>query len=354
MPGEKDWCAVVMPCLNEQENLLAACRSLGFAPAQKTPERCFLVLVDNGSTDETLDTCRMLRSVVGEAVIVAEEPIRGHVPARHCGNLFAAQHALSRGTAPADVIVIQADADTQYSPGYVDSVREAIWASSAGAPIGQAVTLFPPDFKAAYPQVFSVLDSVDRTIEQRFGFSRFDVVVDDKACAYRLGDYEQWGGHRREYFEDGSEILAETTRLTISGLAHGAERIAIAGAFVVHSQRRLLGDAAQELGAAGFPYVSRRLFPNTAPVSLDALEEGVAGGEPRLLASVANFRAAHLVALMAVLPAHLARILTGEPPADPEIRRMLEGMPRRSVNEAMAFPGRLLGDVLQFALAASA
>jgi glycosyltransferase involved in cell wall biosynthesis len=60
------WCTVVMPCLNEQDGLAASCRSLGFGSAQLPPERCLLVLVDNGSTDSTLDICEGLRSEIGE------------------------------------------------------------------------------------------------------------------------------------------------------------------------------------------------------------------------------------------------------------------------------------------------
>jgi hypothetical protein len=342
-----------MPCLNEQDNLVAACRSLGFGRAQEAPERCFLVLVDNGSTDATLDVCRRLRDVVGDAIAVVREPRRGHVPARHCGNVMAARVAAERGIPRSEVIVIQADADTRYSPGYVDAVRKVISNPSVVSPVGQAVTRLPPDLATAYPTVFARVDSIDREIEQRFGFSRYDFVVDDKACAYGLGDYVRWGGHRREYFGDGLELLAETTRLTIAGLAYGAERIDIVEASVVHSQRRLLSDAAQELAAAGFPYVGRRIFPDTQAVTLEHLERGAVAGDRKLLASISTVRAAHLAALMVVLPAHVGRALTGVLPADPGVRRVVASLPLRSIDEVVMTPGCLLGDVLDLALSGS-
>jgi hypothetical protein len=345
------WCAVVMPCLNEQDSLAASCRSLGFGSAQQVPERCFLVLVDNGSTDATLDLCQALRSEVGDVVEVVQEPVRGHVPARHRGNLAAEHLADTRGVSLAELIVIQADADTQYSPGYVDIMREAITSAPAGSPIGQAISLLSLDVRASCPCVVAAVDLVDQAVEWRFGSSRYDVVVDDKACAYRLGDYERWGGHRREYFRDGDELLAETTRLAIAGLTHGATRIDVVEASVIHSQRRLLSDAAQELAAAGFPYVGRRIFPGIPPVTLNDLERRVVAGDRDLLDAIGAVRASHLVALTVLLPAQLARVLTGEVPADPGLRNVLESLPRRSIRQAATTPGLLLNDVLDLALA---
>jgi hypothetical protein len=351
MPDVQHWCAVVMPCLNEQDSLAAACRSLGFGSAQIVPERCFLVLVDNGSTDATLDICEGLRSEVGDVVEVVQESVRGHVPARYCGNVAAAHLAITHGISHAELIIVQVDADTQYSPRYVDRMREAISPASAGSLIGQAISLLSLDVRASYPRVVAAVDLIDEAVESRFGSPQYDVVVDDKACGYRLGDYERWGGHRREYFGDGDELLAETTRLMIAGLTHGATRIDVANASVIHSQRRLLRDAAQELAAAGFPYVRRRMFPGIPPVMLNDLEQRVAAGDRGLLDAIGAIRASHLIALTVLLPAQLARVLTGEIPTDSGLASALERLPRRSVREAATMPGLLLSDVLDLALA---
>ncbi len=340
-----------MPCLNEQDNLAAACWSLGFGSAQMVPERCFLVLVDNRSTDATLDICEGLRSAVGDVVEVVQEPVRGHVPARHCGNVAAAHLAGTHGISLSELIIVQADADTQYSPGYVDRMREAISFASAGSPIGQAISLLSSDVRVSYPCVFSAIDLIDEAVESRFGSSPYDAVVDDKACGYRLGDYERWGGHRREYFCNGDELLAETTRLTIAGLTNGATRIDVADASVIHSQRRLLRDAAQELAAAGFPYDLRRIFPGIPPVTLNDLEHRAVAGDREHLDAIGAIRASHLLALTVLLPAQLARVLTGEMPADSGLVSALERLPRRSVRDAATTPGLLLSDVLDLALA---
>lgn len=351
MPNYEDWCAVVMPCLNEQDNLAAACGSLGFGGAQPVPERCLLILVDNGSTDATLNICERLQSDIGGVVKIVQEPIRGHVPARHCGNVAAAHLAGKLGISASEFIIVQVDADAQYSPGYVDRMREAVSPVPAGGSIGQAITLFPLDVRASYPCVTAAVDLIDEAVESRFGSSRYDVVVDDKACVYRLGDYERWGGHRREYFRDGYELLAETTRLAIAGLTYGAKRIDVAEASVIHSQRRLLRDAAQELPAAGFPYSGRRIFPGIPSVTLSDLERSVVSGNRELLDAISAVRASHLVALTVLLPAHMARILTGEVPADSGLRSALEFLPPRSVEQAAATPGLLVNDVLDLALA---
>jgi Glycosyl transferase family 2 len=342
-----------MPCLNEQDTLLDACRSLGFASSQEPPERCFLVLVDNGSTDRTPELCRALQFELLDSVVAVREPVRGHVPARRRGNETAAHVARTRGRPEATLLIIQADADTHYSPDYVDNVRETISNTPVSGPIGQAITTPPPELSSQYPGVLSEVDLVDDSVQRRFvGSPRFDALVDDKACAYVLGDYQRWGGHRREYFQDGTEILAETTRLAIAGLAQGAERIEIAGASATHSQRRLLADAVQELASAGFPYGDRRIFPRQATMTLSDLEQMVTAGDRRLLDKILAARAAHLVALTALLPAHLARSLTGQVPADPGLRTLMHELPQRSIHEAAKTPGRLLADVLIVAMTA--
>jgi hypothetical protein len=348
--GPKPWCAVVMPCLNEQDSLAAACRSLGFDGTHELPARCVLVLVDNGSTDRTADICRALQSELGAAVVnITQEPRRGHVQTRRHGNQTAARIARTREISYESLIVIQADADAIYSPGYVDTVRKAIWAGTGKGRIGQAITEREPGLERRYPRVFAEVDAVDQTIRQRFGTPPLDPLVDDKACAYTLRDYKQWGGHRREYLDNGSELLAETTRLTIAALAQGADLVEIVDASVVHSQRRLLADAAQQLASAGFPYADRRLFPARTDVKLDDLERMVAHNDRELLNAVLTTRAAHLAALTVVLPAHLLRTLTGEMPQDSDVRAALMDVPHRTVQEAAATPGRLVGDVLALA-----
>ena len=76
-----------MPCLNEEELLESTCRSLGFGQSKvSTLENLHLILVDNGSDDDTLAVMEHVkeRSPPGSVQIVREME-RGYVPARHTG-----------------------------------------------------------------------------------------------------------------------------------------------------------------------------------------------------------------------------------------------------------------------------
>lgn len=349
MSEAQRWSAVVMPCLNEEDYLTAACASLGFGGGVSPPPQCRLILVDNGSTDRTLDVCRVLQGQIGELVVVVQESVQGHVPARHRGNLVAAQIAAADGVSPDEAVVIQADADTEYSLGYVNSVRAAYGDAPIDGQFVQAIAVPQPGFHATYPRVFAAMDAVDQSIAARFGVQQYDFVVDDKACAYGLDDYFKCGAHRREFFCDGTEILAETTRLMIASQALGMRSIEIADATVVHSQRRLLHDATQHLATAGFPYSCTRAFPGVQPVTLEMLERMVVADESAALEPIAAIRTAHLVALTVLLPAQVVRACTGELPTDPYVRRILLDIPTRSIDEVATAPGRLLADVLGLA-----
>lgn len=346
MPDAKPWSAIVMPCLNEEHYLRSACESLGFGGGDLPPSACYLILVDNGSTDTTLDQCQQLQDDVGASIVIVQEPVRGHVPARHRGNLVAAQLAAADGVADTEAVIIQTDADTCYSSRYVDRVRNVFSDSPSTGIFVQATTQFPADLCTRYPTLFTAIDAIDVSVEQRFGPQEYDVVVDDKACAYTLYDYFRWGAHRREYFDDGCEILAETTRLMIAARTHGVQRLHIDTASAIHSQRRLLTDTEEQLSTAGFPYSTKKKFTDTKPITLDELERLIAADDYEIFDAIRVVRTAHLVALMILLPAHLERTLTGTLPTDYHIRHILELIPKRSIKEASHTPGHLIGDVL--------
>lgn len=345
MADVRTWSAIVIPCLNEAAYIAATCESLGFDGVSPPPAECHLVLVDNGSTDGTLDYCHMLKADYGSSVVVVREPTRGHVPARHHGNVVSGQMATAFGVSHADTIIIQADADSIYSTEYVNTVREYFQRQSSTGILAQTITRMSSDLRANFPNVFTAIDAVDQAIEARFKTPLYDVIVDDKACAYRLNDYFRWGGHRREYFDDGTEILAETTRLMIAAAAHGDERREVSAASVVHSNRRLFEDATRQLSAAGFPY-SNSSPSESGTANLCELERAASSGHTDVLREICTTRAAHLIALMVVLPAHLERTLTGVLSGDPAIERLTTSLPSRSPADLSARPGQSLVDVL--------
>ena len=67
---------VVIPCLNEQATLAATCASLGFGLDGPSPDDVTLVLVDNGSDDETPAVMGSIRQSSPDRVILAKEPER--------------------------------------------------------------------------------------------------------------------------------------------------------------------------------------------------------------------------------------------------------------------------------------
>jgi hypothetical protein len=347
MRDSPPWSAVVMPCLNEVAYLRSACESLGFGAGNPTPSLCKLILVDNGSTDDTLDECHQLGTEVGPSVVTVRESIRGHVPARHRGNLVAAQLAKSAGVAATEALIIQVDADTHYSPGYVDSVRESFQTVPNSGILVQAATRLPVELPSSYPSTFSAIQAIDDSVEDRFGFSEYDVVVDDKVCSYTLHDYFRWGGHRREYFNDGAEILAETTRLMIAARSTGTKLHNIDNASAIHSQRRLLADPGQMLSTAGFPYSTTKHSPGVGVTTLEEIERRLTEGDDLVLKGIQSARFAHLVALLALLPAHVERTVTGASPNDKTLRGLLALLPERSIKDSFNTPGQFVADVLE-------
>lgn len=274
--GSDPWPSfVVVPCLNERESLEATCRSLGFAAGAQPPVGCSLILIDNGPTDGTLALCRKISRSSSASVVVAQERERGYVPARRRGIEIATDLSRDLDVALDHVVVIQADADTIYSRGYALAMLNAL-AQAGPDHMALGATARSGEFAAQHPLV-SELEETDQSVDIEWARD-FDVVVDDKACAFTLDDYHRWGGHRREYLSDGEELLAETTRLFIAGRVGGARRVDVDGAVVLHSPRRIETDAAQHLAAAGYPY-SRRQLLGVEPISLEALERQVATGD---------------------------------------------------------------------------
>jgi hypothetical protein len=246
------------------------------------------------------------------------------------------------GASTEKTVVVQVDADTRYSDRYVQSMLEAR-ASERGEVLVVA-DVAPPHELRAHHLSLSACASLDDEIVLDRRLHAFDAVVDDKAAAFTLADYLLWGGHRREHWPDGSELLAETTRLFIGGLLRGARKVDVQEASVHHSPRRLEADAARQLASAGFPYADDR--PIHEVVSLRELDRLVAQGDRHLLERILTLRRAHLVALFQLLPAIVARVAGKRPPVSEEVDSLLKRTPVRSLEQVTNRPGLLLVDAL--------
>ena len=116
--------AVVIPCLNEQETIAATARSLGFGEGVDPPAGAQLVLVDNGSSDGTWDVMGRVAAEAPSGVVQRiVEGERGFVPPRDQGVRHAALLAAERGCQADQLLILQADADTEYLPHYIERMR---------------------------------------------------------------------------------------------------------------------------------------------------------------------------------------------------------------------------------------
>jgi len=337
--------AVVIPCLDEEEGLAATCHSLGFGDGAVRADDSFLILVDNGSVDGTADVAMRIRDAsLPGTVILAKEKERGYVPPRRRGNALAMELAQTRGVPIDRVLIVQADADTNYSSGYAESMRRTATEAGAGVMI-EARSGWSEKFVAEHGGYIQLCDEVDSSFESLLGGGPDDVVVDDKACAYWLSDYEMWGGHCREYVAAGDEILSETTRLYIRARSHGASRHLCDEAITLHSSRRIVSEPALSFATAGFPREAgfRTAWSHHYQGPNDLMQFSARENRPQISLAITS-RQAHLRALFELLPLHVHRTIECNP-GTPLLHVGMGRMPQRDLQVARRMPGVLLEDV---------
>lgn len=339
---------LVLPCLNEEKNLKETCASLGFGIGTAfCPLNSILIIVNNNSTDSTDIVANQVKAnSIEDSVIVEFEAIRGYVPARHKGNLIAKQIAEQRHWPISEVLILQVDADSIYTPTYVDIMRAET--STAGPNILiQACVDYVDSFKEQFQSYIETFSKIDNNFEKLFGLFD-DFIVDDKAAGYRLSDYFIWGEHRREYFTASEEIYAETTRLYISAKAHGAQRRLVADAKVLHSDRKIIKYPFLHLATAGFPrnlhwHPEWQKIMNIAQANQQTFYSQF--DSPEIL-EVIEIRKQHLITLFFILPLHIQEVIGTRPTT--EIARLadivLSICPKRAFDDLMYRPGIFLAD----------
>lgn len=336
----------VMPCLNEVDFVGEAVRSLLQSPGDDGPVPTVIV-VDNGSTDGTLDVLAEMARCDPARIRVENESERGYVPPRRRGVAVAARIAGEMGVPPHNVLILQADADTTYRSGYVGAMRCA--AAGAEGSILEGSIRRPPSFEADHPLYVMAERTVDSAVEPLEAADEDDVVVDDKVCAYRLSDYVAWGGLFEEWSDAGDPIHAETTRMFIRARLRGGTpkvRVNPAGAFP--SRRRVLENARYHFATLGFPreraWIDRMGFSWSVP-DVDIFAQAVLDGdEPQAV----ELRVHHLLALFRFLPAVILDA-TGSDAAllgEPDVAAMLALLPRRGGAALAERPALAILDVL--------
>jgi glycosyltransferase involved in cell wall biosynthesis len=330
--------AIVIPCLNEEHIISSTCASLGFGVGADTaPRETFLILVDNGSHDGTsrkMDEVKS-RSPAGTVVIVGE-PERGYVPARHRGVLEARHVAQAMGISEQDFLILQADADTQYSSDYVLEMRAA--ATGQRNFLLEGVSDPWSGFDQTYSGYRALSERVDAPLQSLFVDDTHDVIVGDNIAGYLLNDYFTWGGHRREFNQRGDEIFAETSRLFIRAKICGARKLKIVHAIGQHSRRKISQHPVLHFATAGFP---RELSWNSAWTKIFADYDNLGVfADPTLehrLEQAIFLRQAHSLIIFGLIPEYIALSL-GELDPDATSLRFKELMPlvRSASKEALA------------------
>jgi hypothetical protein len=338
--------AVVIPCYNERDSLPLTCASLGFGVGTTPPVQTILVLIDNNSTDGTLNVAEQIaRESPPGSVYTAQEREQGYVPPRRAGNLLARDIFRARGIESEAVLVVQADADTDYSEGYVDAMRDAAGASAASTML-QCIMTYPPAFLERHAGYVALCERAEHGLEWLFDDDSEQVVVDDKAVAYNLAEYFRWGGHQREYARGGDEVHAETTRLYMRGRSVNATIQLVDGASAMHSVRRVLSDPAVDFATAGFPREAswlRAWREVSAPIK--TLEDLAAPRNRHITRFAADLRRKHTLALFGLLPLHVARAL-GERSRFEDDQRLLgsDAIPMRNRDTLRSSPALFIED----------
>lgn len=336
----------VMPCLDEANFVGEAVRSLLQSTNDDGPELT-VVVVDNGSTDGTLDVLADLARRDPHRVRVEVEPNRGYVPPRRRGVAVAAQIASEMAVPTCDVLILQADADTTYRSGYVSAMRRAA-ADAKGAMLEGSIGR-PPTFEIEHPLYVTAERKVDSAVEPLEVADEDDVVVDDKVCAYRLSDYVAWGGLFEELSDVGDPIHAETTRMFIRArLRSGTPKVRVNPAGAFPSRRRVLENARYHFATLGFPRErawADRVVRGWSALDVDAFAQMVLdGGEPQAV----GLRIRHLLALFRFLPAIILdaegsdAALLGEP----DVAAALALLPRRERSTLAERPALAILDAL--------
>ncbi len=310
---------IVVPCLNEERLIGRTARSLGFGDSGKTPADVTLTLIDNGSTDDTWAMISAIKNASAPgSVIMAREEERGYVPPRHRGALLASDFCVEHRLRQEDMLILQADGDTVYEPGYVDAMRNAAQDASANY-IVEGGTRPPRRFMRDHPGFQQLADLIDNEAATHAVSEDDDVIVDDKVAGYRLADYFTWGGHRRDFMSGGAEVHAETTRLYIRARRSNARKIRADDAWAVPSRRKIQRNPIRHFATAGFPREDAWWRAWSAhyrgPRKLAAFEQDE---HLSALSPAIEMRRRHLRSLFVTIPMVVARSLSenigaGEP-----------------------------------------
>ncbi|RQO74419.1 hypothetical protein DBR43_03220 [Pedobacter sp. KBW06] len=317
---------VVIPFFNEAETLLDTCHSLGFGIDKPPGDDISLVLVNNNSSDASEYIAAQFKERFNnQSIYIFNQPTQGIVPTRIAGNQHVREICYDRKIHESLALIIQADADTIYSQNYINSMR--IGADQAGLnTLIEADTRYPDTFINEDFGFLKACLEIDQACEKYFCDEHIDLIVDDKAVAYRLKDYYMWGGHQVVFNDSGDELLAETTRLFMKAKTFGAIRLKTTAAFVIHSVRNIHTERELVFATAGYPREAgwvKEFYRNNDTLNFDQDNRGL----------IVDLRILHLLGLFTILPAHFLNANGLETEKNAVIVHAMEYLPKRNIHE---------------------
>jgi glycosyltransferase involved in cell wall biosynthesis len=224
-----------------------------------------LIAVDSTSTDRSLEVLETAtHGFKSPETVVLQEPEKSHTQARMRGCSLA----LSDESKAERPILVGSDADTIMHPRWLACVLERLTSGTADA-LTCAGT-FPASFWRRVPKLVrryadeigtiffpkeTIADfgiDVSRALFTERMFLDIGRMPSDCAFAIRKDAFERAGGYRREYWQDGREILAEGWHLKFRLDKTGA-RVAYEGRTpYATSPRRMLHEAERLLEGTAY------------------------------------------------------------------------------------------------------
>ncbi|MEV6212316.1 glycosyltransferase [Kitasatospora sp. NPDC051914] len=242
--GERTRLSVVIPVYNEAENLPDVLESLygqraGDGPMDRSLYE--VVLVDNNSTDSTVDIARRFAAARPDlAVHIVREPEQGVACARRTGMEFAAARSRLRRRSGTDqrYYLVSADADCRVDPHWLWELFTAM--ESGKAAIGVCDYFYDAAHFARRPRLWS---AVERTLRCRaVTFALFGGFPDGKGFAVDRDVYERVGGIELLYqLRDGRFVnhLSDDWDFGIRVRASGEDIAYVPGSRVEINPRRI-------------------------------------------------------------------------------------------------------------------
>jgi glycosyltransferase involved in cell wall biosynthesis/GT2 family glycosyltransferase len=245
--GPRTRMSVVLPVYNEAANLPAVLASLHEqrdpAGGRLDPELYEVVLVDNNSTDDTVELAKSFAAAHPDlALHVVHEPEQGVSCARRTGMVFAAERSTGRPEeAPAAgqrFYLVSADADCRVDPHWLAELLAAM--DGSGADIGVCDYYYRAEHFAGRPRLW---DAISRTLRCRsVAFALFGGFPDGKGFAVEREAHDRAGGIEIFYqLENGRFVnhLSDDWDFGIKVSALGGSRVYAPASRVEINPRRV-------------------------------------------------------------------------------------------------------------------